>query len=276
VIRPYIENSIVAEIASSQAARLAQISIAAQTALAEVPWNAIGEAVGVSALARLSLQHRFARFTDSYTRLSEELLRPSPNIIPLPSIVWDGPPHELSRGVDLFRAVSLPPTQRREQPLAIGHPANRLSPSEDTAFEALLSDLDPNFLTLFVGARMALRSTNPDRARHLSISLGELLTHVLQRLAPDNAVRAWTSNPDHYSDGRPTRQARLQYICRNINCEPFTSFIQADISAGLIFINLFQGGTHRVQSNLSDDQLHVMLVRMQGLLSTLLTIARSD
>jgi hypothetical protein len=41
---PYIDNSLVAEIAVPQAACLAQISIAAQTALAEVPWNAIGEA----------------------------------------------------------------------------------------------------------------------------------------------------------------------------------------------------------------------------------------
>jgi hypothetical protein len=54
--RARIENSLVSEFAFRfQAATLAEISIAAQTALAEVPWNSIGEAVGISALMRVSL-----------------------------------------------------------------------------------------------------------------------------------------------------------------------------------------------------------------------------
>jgi hypothetical protein len=111
-IRARMEHSVVPEVAlCSSAARLAEISIAAQTVLAEVPWNAIGQAVGASALLRDALQDRFARFTASYARLYEGLLEPSAGMTPLPPVVWEGPPGELFRGVELLRAVTFPPSR---------------------------------------------------------------------------------------------------------------------------------------------------------------------
>jgi hypothetical protein len=272
-----MEHSLVPEVAlCSSVARLAEISIAAQTALAEVPWNAIGEAVGVSALLRDSLQDRFARFTESYTRLYEGLLEPSAGMASMLPVVWDWPPGELFRGVELLRAVTFPPSRRKPEPAAVDGGVKQLTAGEDPAFEALLSDLDPNLLIPLAGGRGALRSTNPDRVRHFSISLRELFTQVLHRLAPDNAVKSWTSNPDHYAEGRPTRKARLLYICRKINHGDFASFLEEDVSAVLKFLNLFHGGTHNVRSALSPDQLQAMFVRMKGVLQFLLEIRRSD
>ena len=274
--RARIENSLVSEFASRfQAATLAEISIAAQTALAEVPWNLIGEAVGVSAFMRVSLQDHFARFTESYARLYQGILEPSATITPLPSVVWDAPPGELFRGVELLRAVTLPPARRKTPPAAIEGIAKQLAHGEDPLLEALLLDLDPDLLIPLAGARGALRSTNPDRARHFSSSLRELFTQVLHRLAPDKAVQGWTSNPEHYDKGRPTRRARLLYICSTINYGDFSDVVEADVSATLKYLGLFQGGTHKVRSDFSEDQLHALFVRMAGLLQFLLKIIRS-
>jgi hypothetical protein len=276
-IRACMEHSLVPEVAlRSSTARLAEISIAARTALALVPWNAIDEAIRVSGLLRDSLQDRFARFTESYARLYEGLLEPSAGMAPLPPVVWDCPPGELFRGVELLRAVTFPPPRRRLEPATADERAKQLTAGEDPAFEALLSDLDPNLLIPLAGARDAIRSTNPDRVRHFSISLRELFTQVLHRLAPDDAVKSWTSNPDHYAEGRPTRKARLLYVCRKINHGDFSAFLEEDVSAVLKFLNLFHGGTHNVRSALSPEQLHAMFVRMKGLLQFLLEIWRSD
>lgn len=274
--RARIENSLVSEVAlQSQAAKLAETSVAAQRALAEVPWNAIGEAVGVSALMRVSLQNRFADFHESYVRLYQGLLEHPAGItpIPLPSVVWDAPPGELFRSVELLRAVTLPPARRKTPPAATEAGAKQIAHGEDPVLEALLSDLDPDLLILLAGARGALKSTNPDRARHCSSSLRELFTQVLHRLAPDKAVLGWSSNPDHYDDkGRPTRRGRLLYICRMINSGDFSAVVEADVSAALKFLGLFHGGTHQVRSDFSEEQLYAMFVRMTGLLQFLLNI----
>jgi hypothetical protein len=270
-----MENTLVSSTALHPlAAQLAEITIAAQITLAEVPWNAIGEAIRVSALTRAALQDRFARFTESYARLYEGLLNPPARLTPLPSVVWDTPPGELFRGVELLRAVTLPPPKRTVPPEAVEGVAQHIT-QEDRVLEVLLSDLDPDLLIPLAGARGALKSTNPDRARHVSGSLRELFTQVLHRLAPDKAVQDWTSNPDHYDKGRPTRRARLLYICRIINSGDFSAVVEADVSAALKFLGLFQGGTHEVRSDLSEDQLHAMFIRMIGLLQFLLTISRS-
>jgi hypothetical protein len=68
------------------------------------------------------------------------------------------------------------------------------------------------------------------------------------------------------------RKARLLYICRSINKEPFTKFVERDIEATMAFLDLFQGGTHKIATNYSKEQLTAMLIRMEGTLRFLLEI----
>jgi Predicted pPIWI-associating nuclease len=173
--------------------------------------------------------------------------------------------------------VTFPPARRKVPPADVDDTSQPSHPKKDLAFEVLLSNLDPDLLSLLGGARGALTSSNPDRVRHFSSSLRELFTQVLHRLAPDKAVQSWTLNPDHYDDkGRPTRRARLLYICRDINHGEFSAFLEAEILAILKFLNLFQGGTHKVRSDLSEPQLRAMYNWMEGHLEVLLRIWRTD
>jgi hypothetical protein len=81
-----MENARISSAAlHSPAAPLAEITTAAHIALADIPWNTIGEAVRVSALTRMALQDRFAHFTGS-VRLYEGLLNPCQSH-PWPSVV---------------------------------------------------------------------------------------------------------------------------------------------------------------------------------------------
>jgi predicted ABC-type ATPase len=137
-----------------------------------------------------------------------------------------------------------------------------------------LSRLNPKLIAMRDGAREALSSTNPDRVRHFSISLRELFTQVLDQLAPDHEIKEWTSLPEHYRNGKPTRKTRLLYICRFINQKPLVRFVEKDIDAAVEFMNLFQRGTHAVDAQYTAAQLTALEVRMDSTLRFIFEVSQ--
>jgi hypothetical protein len=144
------------------------------------------------------------------------------------------------------------------------------------SLDYFLAQLDPNLVTVLHGARQALTSTNPDRIRHFSASFRELLTHVLHMLAPDEEIRTWSTSPQDFAKGRPTRKARLRYICRDINHEPFEEFVNKDIEAVLEFFQLFHRGTHTIAARFTNRQLKALHVRVESAMRFLIEISSDE
>jgi hypothetical protein len=140
--------------------------------------------------------------------------------------------------------------------------------------EVLLAKIDPNFSQLLRGAKYAMNANHPDRIRHFAASLRELITHVLHKIAPDEAVKSWSNEPQHLHDGKPTRRARILFICREIQTPKMSKFLEEDVKSTLSFIDLFQEGTHAVQPSFNDKQIKAMLLRAEGLLRYLIELAR--
>jgi Predicted pPIWI-associating nuclease len=115
-------------------------------------------------------------------------------------------PAELFRALDLDSAL-----QSTSESPAVAERAGRAAQTSDE-LEALLESREPELVSILRGARQAVHSQNADKARHVCISLREMLGHALRRLAPDQAVGAWTADPTHYHQGRPTRRARLEFL----------------------------------------------------------------
>ena len=130
----------------------------------------------------------------------------------------------------------------------------------------LLPQLDPALLILYQGAITSLDSNNPDKQRHVAVSLRELFTHILHILSPDDKFNKWNTDPDNLKNGRPTRKGRLLYIYRDINFPPFNQFIKRDVEAALTFLNLFQRGTHKIKGPFSKQQSRAILNRMESML----------
>jgi len=177
-------------------------------------------------------------------------------------------------GVDYYLAahqIDVLPTDARVQPQdesLLGQLSARV-----TDIPRLVASVGTDLLPLYRGALEAVRSKNPDRIRHASISLRELFTQILQRLAPDREVLCWipeSSLPDE--KGRPTRTARLRYICRHVDDGDFSAFIEADLDAALKFLNLIQKGTHGVTTGFTDVQLEALVIRMESLLFHLIKL----
>ena len=97
----------------------------------------------------------------------------------------------------------------------------------------LLRSVDPALVQLYVGAREALHGTNADRVRHVLSSLRELWNHLLRRLAPDENIYTWIpeDTTDLLHEGRPTRRARVLYVCRDLDCDSLSDFLVQDTRA---------------------------------------------
>lgn len=138
----------------------------------------------------------------------------------------------------------------------------------------LLNILNPDLLILLQGAEAALVNKELDYPRHFSTSLRELFTHTLHQIAPDEAIQTWSQDERDYLEGKPTSKARLRFLLRDVKGnKEFEKFLENDIIITLdYFLPLFQTGIHTISVPYTDDQLKMMLLKMQGLLVQLLEI----
>ena len=138
---------------------------------------------------------------------------------------------------------------------------------------ALLRQVDPALVGAYAGARDALHGPNPDRARHILISLRELWNHLLRRIAPDKQVLEWIPKDDKSlrHEGRPTRKARILYVCRDLNHDPLTDFVVHDTRALVALVGFFDR-VHQLEPKLSDQQLSALLLRTDSWLAYILQI----
>ncbi len=141
---------------------------------------------------------------------------------------------------------------------------------------ALLQQVDPRLARPYIGARNALYGNNADRARHILSSLRELWNHLLRRLAPEDLVAAWIPGVSNQKDlldkGKPTRRARVLYVCRELNNDPLTDFLMHDTQALVKMIELFNR-VHELETTLTDEQLRAILLRTDSWLMYILQLS---
>ena len=144
---------------------------------------------------------------------------------------------------------------------------------------ALLQQVEPGLARPYIGARDALYGNNADRARHILSSLRELWNHLLRRLAPDDLVVAWipgvSNQKDLLHEGRPTRRARVLYVCRELNNDPLTDFLMHDTRALVKLIELFNR-VHELETELTDEQLRAILLKIDSWLMYILQISMGN
>jgi Predicted pPIWI-associating nuclease len=141
----------------------------------------------------------------------------------------------------------------------------------------LLVELQPDLLPVYHGAVAALARADPDYPRHFASSCRELLSHVLRRLAPDEAVIAWAGGawPDGFDEqGRPTRRLRARFILRYVASTAYAEFVENDVAQVVQLIAFLNGPAHRVEADEDRDVLRLIMRRVEGCLALLLEANR--
>jgi hypothetical protein len=136
-----------------------------------------------------------------------------------------------------------------------------------------LKNLDPSFSNMLLGAEQAIYSKNPDHLRHFASSHRELCTHILHLLAPNDQVKEWTKDPNHFDkEGKPTRKARLKYISRNHKNKTFVDFLIKDFENQMALLNADE---HRENQEYTDQELNALHRRFLSMLGFLMQIVTS-
>jgi hypothetical protein len=245
----------------SQVARMSEISLLAERSLANIDFAKIGGLANIAQQIQDSLRATHFSFSDSYSKLFKSLEDSRLSILSVAPVVTSLPPIEFYFGNRFIEAITSSECEDSEEDQSI---SSDLQKETRDDIESLLSRLDESLIRLWHGATQAVAPDNPDAIRHYSISLRELLTHIIHRLAPDDQVRAWSSAAELYHNGRPTRRARLLFLCRGINHGPFSQFLQKDIDSTLACVDLFQEGTHAIEPQLSTTQLDLLRIRTES------------
>lgn len=223
------------------------------------------------------LERSIAHAAASYGGLAESL-RDISDITRLPAFVLPGATREIY--TTSFALETLRPWDDRDEDEV--ETENQLvaeAELETSGCVALLQQIDPGLARPYIGARDALYGNNADRARHILSSLRELWNHLFRRLAPDDLVAAWipgvSNQKDLLHEGKPTRRARVLYVCRELNNDPLTDFLMHDTRALVKMIELFNR-VHELETALTDEQLRAILLRTDSWLMYILQISSGN
>ncbi len=139
----------------------------------------------------------------------------------------------------------------------------------------LIRIVDPGLVPMYQGSLDALQSDSNDKPRHVLVSLRELWTHVLHKLAPDKEVMGWIDPKDEslLHNGRPTRRARALYICRNVRQGDLMAFVECDTDSIVALFDVFQG-VHKIDPQLTDGQLKALALRSESYITYIIQMWR--
>lgn len=247
---------------------------ATERLMAGIDFEAIRSRFQIEMPVISGLESSIAHVAASYGNLAESL-REISDITRLPAFVLPGATREIY--TTSFALETLRPWDERDEDEAeteIQFVAE--AELETSGCIALLQQVDPGLARPYIGARDALYGNNADRARHILSSLRELWNHLLRRLAPDDLVAAWipgvSNQKDLLHEGKPTRRARVLYVCRELNNDPLTDFLMHDTRALVKMIELFNR-VHELETALTDEQLRAILIRTDSWLMYILQIS---
>jgi hypothetical protein len=250
---------------------------ATERLMAGIDFEAIKSRFQIEMPVISGLESSIAHAAASYGSLAESL-REISDITRLPAFVLPGATREIY--TTSFALETLRPWDERDEDEA----ETEIQLVAEVELEtsgciALLQQVDPGLARPYIGARDALYGNNADRARHILSSLRELWNHLLRRLAPDESVAAWipgiTNQKDLLHEGKPTRRARVLYVCRELNNDPLTDFLMHDTRALVKMIELFNR-VHELETALTDEQLRAIVLKTESWLMYLLQISSGN
>ena len=241
-------------------------SLAAQSKLFELQRFPLGAEINATAVLQDSLCLNFDRFATTYRELVDFAHHESLIEVLGPDII-QYPPHEVFRESEMLEQITVP-----EDDQVVSEEYEVVPIPEERPLEDRLGEINSGFPSLLQGARAAVNTDNPDRARHVASSLRELIGHVLRQLAPEDKIRVWATDPSYYHNDRPTRRARLLYVCKEINFYPLSEFVDADVKSAVTLIDALNAETHVIPCRLTDQQLRLLVDRTELCLLFLLRL----
>lgn len=252
----------------SSIVKATEFSLFAEKSLYAITTENLGSRIALATEPKNYLTSSFLGLSDSYSTLLKSFETNPLSYTQISPSISRIAPLEYFSTANLLEAISVDEDITPEEELL----KNEIQYENEILLSSHLPRIDAGLYKMWKGAIEAYNSNNSDRVRHFSTSIRELYTHLFHILAPDDAIKKCTSDPTHYHEGRPTRKARLLFICRNINNDPFNAFVKKDVDATIAFIDIFQKGTHDIDPVFSPNHLVIIKSKAENTLKFLLEI----
>jgi hypothetical protein len=225
-----------------------------------VDFNAIRNIAGLSASTTFELERNFGNVVTSYNTLANSI-HGLQDVVTLPVFALPGAAREVMVATHVIRTCEAVDGATQElEPIDVE--VVQVVETETSNCISLLRNVHPDLVIPYLGAREAFKGDNPDKVRHIVTSLRELWGNLLRFLAPDELVVKWAMNRDSrlLNEGKPTRNARVLYVCREIASDPLIQFVSFDAKA---FVKMFEffNSLHKLKHNLTDKDLRLLLLR---------------
>lgn len=248
--------------------------IASERLFVGIDFSAISQTYTLPVSFVLRTQNAFANLTQSYEKLVGSI-KTLPELIELPSYALPSAGREIFvAGYAIKRICPLTIETEEEGDLDESFLVTKTEQEVSGSLE-LLRRVNPALVKPYLGAREAFNSDNADRERHIFTSLRELWNHLLRQLAPDEKVINWLpkDKSEYLCKGKPTRKARILYICRGINHAPLSDFIDHDTISFILLIE-FLNRFHELEIKISEEQLKAIILKTDSWLTYILNIWR--
>ena len=244
---------------------------ATETVLAKIDFDFLRKKFDFPPPTIAAIEQSLSDTTASYRALTESIEDFS-RLVQMPSFVLPGATYNLYTTGHALKALDLADEDLDEE--IEGELAFVSAEYVDYLdVVGLLEFVHPELVTLYLGAKEALYSNNPDHKRHVLVSLRELTIHLLDTLAPKRDVLDWLckdGTPDDLdSRGGPKRHAKIRYILRFVSHKPLAKSVQCDADA---FEELYQlyNKLHGRKPNLTDPQLLTIFRKTEATLTFLI------
>lgn len=265
-------NNLSAFGVQSNFTKATELSLFAEKSLSKFVWADIGNRIGLSDTSKVLVSSSFLDLSTDYSELIKSFGTNPSSFLDINPSVNKLIPAEYYTSANFLEVISI-----GEEIVTVEEELikKEIQYENEYSLNLYLPKINAGLLNMWKGAIETYNSTNSDKVRQFTVSIRELFGHLMHSLAPDEKIKKWTSiktEPTFYHEGKPTRKARLHYICRNISSKPFDKFVEKDIQATIEFISIFQDGTHSIESGFTLGQLVALKSKAEATLKFLLEI----
>ncbi|HEY4310186.1 MAG TPA: hypothetical protein VGN12_12115 [Pirellulales bacterium] len=245
---------------------------ASQLLVSGISTDQIGAALPIGRQQQRQLVNSFSKLGEAHDRFYTGATGSTSTLLSIEPALVAGPATEYLNAADFINATTGQLADETTPGIQIVAGERQSTLDAASSLTEELARRFPDLSEALEGARIARAEKKADYVRHFLTSYRELLTQLLHRLAPDESVKAWTDDRKDFDKGRPTRAARVRFICRQIVQEKLRSFVDKDIPAVVELFSIFQAGTHSAASPFPERQLDAVQCRVEGAMLFLLQI----
>ena len=141
--------------------------------------------------------------------------------------------------------------------------------------DEVLSRFDKPYMDMLNGASQSALSDNPDKSRHVAVSLRELLKRLIYTLVPDAVFKQYCISKKIPHKGKPGIDKRLECFFSAVQDTHLSPLIRNDIIAIKDYLEILNNSAvHEFENNTTTKGLIYIIGKTKGIIAMLINLSK--